>query len=274
MDTNSTYDAMAGRYLHGKTTTLFRYIQSGPIRKFMDIARRDSEYRELNILIVGPGPHGNVEEWVNQVTMKDASGSFIWPFEEIDPSKVTYLDNSSVILDACKQYVETETKNRTGNSGGQFIFGAGEQLDKYVETNYFDIVLGALCDHIDPKKFFRSTSAVLKQGGALITSYPADGINRVVREQIYQIPPTCTRFMVDGVPHLVPSTLVTTDTLRSLYNLHGYVGCETVAVSAGKIKATETIRRAANLETVDPQQAPLVVVGFGRKCFGAQTRRA
>jgi len=260
---------MAGSYLQGKTTTLFRTVQNPIIRGYMEIARRDKEYQQLNILIVGPGPQGNVEEWINDVVMKDCIGNFIWPFDEIEPDKITYLDNSRVTLDTCRRFVEIETKKRTGKSGGKFILGSGENLVDYVEGNYFDIVLGALCDHMDPGKFFRSSYTVLKPGGALITSYPADGLNRIVREQIYQISPTCTRFIVDGEVRLAPSTLMTTVSLWSQYDQNGYVDKEAVAVAADKIKASDTIKQAAQIGNLDPQQDSLVVVGFGRKSLGA-----
>lgn len=269
MDTKSTYDAMAGSYLQGKTTTLFRTLQNPIICGYMEIARRDKEYQQLNILIVGPGPQGNVEEWINNVVMKDSRGNFIWPFDEIEPDKITYLDNSRVTLDTCRRFVETETKKRTGKSGGQFILSSGENLVDYVDSNQFDIVLGALCDHMEPRKFFRSSYCVLKPGGALITTYPADGLNRLVREQVYQIPPTYTRFIVDGEVHLVPSTLMSTVNLWSQYDQNGYVDKEAVAAAAGKIKVTDTIKQAAQMGNLDPQQAPLVVVGFGRKSFWA-----
>jgi len=257
------YGAMAERYLHGKTTTLFREVQSDQIRTFLAKARGTAEgkwYSEMSYLIVGPGPAGNVEEWINQSIL---CGPYL---DEVNPVNITYLDNSPVVLELCKKFVRGEVRKRVGKEGcGNFVLGSGEELGQHFSPNTFDVVIAALCDHLQIETFFREAHLVLKPGGALITSLPADGINRVVRERIYQIPPDYTRFNIEGLPHLVPSRLMTTEALRELYRQQQFVSADAVEVSAGSIPASETIKQAAAMTGSDHQQTPLIVVGYGIK---------
>ncbi len=265
MATSEVYDAMAGQYLHGRTTTLFRTVQSTPIRAFLAQARGKGEtnwYSEMKYLIVGPGPEGNIEEWINEAALQ---GPYL---DEVDPRNIAYLDSSPVVLELCREYVSKQVKRRVGKPGaGDFVLGSGEGMSKLFPQESFDVIIAALCDHMNTEKFFAGAVKVLKPDGVLITSFPADGVNRVVREKIYQIPPDHTRFTINGKPCLVPSCLITPDLLQALYQRYDFVEAEVTAVSAGCVPATDTIKQASALMGLDHQSVPLVVVGFGRK-FG------
>ncbi len=257
------YNAMAEGYLHGKTTTLFRTVQSAPIRKFLAQARgrgEDRWYSEMSYLVVGPGPEGNVEEWISQATLEDSY------LDEMNPRNITFLDNSPVALELCRQYVHEQVQRRHGHPRcGNFVLGSGEDISENTQLGKFDVVVAALCDHMNTERFFEEAWRVLKVGGVLITSFPSDGLNRVVREQLYQIPASYTRFNIGGVPHLVPSRLMTSDGLKLLYRRYGFEDEDAINSSAESVPATETIMKAAIITEVDPQTVPLVVVGFGRK---------
>ncbi len=235
------YNALAEGYLHGKTTALFRTVQSAPIRKFLAQARgrgEDRWYSEMSYLIVGPGPEGNVEEWINQATLEDSY------LDEMNPQNITFLDNSPVALELCRQYVHEQVQKRHGHPRcGNLVLGSGEDIRENTQLGKFDVVVvAALCDHMNTERFFEEAWRMLKVGGSLITSFPADGLNRVVREQLYRIPASHTRFNIGGAPHLVPSRLMTSDDLKLLYRQYGFEDEDAINTSAESVPATETMK--------------------------------
>ena len=264
MHTPSVYDHLAAGYLspgRRSTTTVFRELQHAPIRELLQkVVHRGQYYSDMRYLIVGAGPLGNADELVH-------AHQLVGPYlDEMDPSHITYLDASSVVLAHCKEFVwGVVGKLFSGKQPGVFVGGFAETLGKSVPDGSQDVVLGALCDHFEPDDFFSSSMQVLKPGGVLITTYPADGINRVVRKRIYKIPTSRTRFVIDGEEHLVPSYLMTEARLRELYAQHGFEHVGTKAIVCGLHLPSETLKQAARLLNRPIELLPVLVAGIGYK---------
>lgn len=264
METSSVYDVMATGYLtpgRFSTTTLFRQIQRQPLRDCLRIAHeRIGWYSEMKYLVVGPGPHGNVEELFG---LHRCVGPYL---DEINPADITYLDVSAVVLDLCHQRVTEQASTLyPGSRAGQFLQCPAEILDSQVELESQDVVFAALCDHLNQDAFFESCLSVLKPGGALITSYPAEGINRIIREKIYEIDPRYTRFTINGVAYMVPSHLMTVAALESLYAAHAYTNVHVIVATNTSGRTSRTVQQAVALANVNPETVPLVIVGIGFK---------
>ncbi len=263
MRTSLVYDKMASGYLtKGRlsTTALFREIQKIPLRKCLRIARDNiGWYSGMKYLVVGPGPCGNTEVLFG---LHRCIGPYL---DEINPADITYIDTSHVMLTLCRNHVKRQSDLLYKQpNAGQFIQGQAETLERQIEYESQDIILGALCDHLEQKDFFSSCMDTLRPGGALITSYPSDGINRVVREKIYKINPSHTRFVINGEIYLVRSCLMETGSLEKLYKKHGYVNIQTFAVSS-PTQTSATMQRAADIANLNPKTEPPIIVGVGFK---------
>ena len=264
METVSVYNRLGVGYLtpgRNSTTSLFRSLQHGFIRQELNRIRERNAlyYSDMHILIVGAGPIGNIEEIISQHALV---GAYL---DEVDPVNVTYIDSSPVVLRACQDHVTSRTRELTKRENvGCFLLGKAEALSEVVSHGTFDVVIGALCDHFDQAMFFESAHRTLVSGGALITTYPSEKTNRIIREQIYGIGSSFTRFMVDGVAHLVPSTLMTEDRLSFAYEEHGFVQQYTKELFVPKEDFSDTVAHAVQL-TGKNDYATLLVGGVGYK---------
>ena len=255
------YDALAGNYLspgRNSTTTFFRNIQRSEIACFIRKAceKANRYYGDSKLLIVGAGPQGNFEEYSN---LHRLVGPLL---DEIDTRNVTHLDASASMLSVCQEYVSSQL---SGLRLGTFVKGTAEQLTCAIEPSSQDVIVGALCDHFTQDDFFREAWCALKPGGALITTFPADGINRVIREQLYGIDSGYTRFMLNGNPVLVPSQLMTSVNLLELYKAQSFVDVQTKSVRAGNFVPSQTILTATEHLTDPLEDVPILIAGVGFK---------
>lgn len=261
METEAMYDELSGNYLspgRNSTTTFFRNIQHKPINNFLrEVFKKTGwYYGDSKLHIVGAGPEGNFEEFIS---IHRLVGPLL---DEVDTRSVTYLDASAVMLAVCQEHISNRYSRLRQ---GMFLKARAEELSSVVEENSQHIVLGALCDHFDQDEFFREAWKVLKPGGALITTFPADGINRVVREQLYGISSAHTRFVLKGEPVLIPSQLMTTARLSRLYNATTFADVQTKEVKTGVHAPSQTVLEAAKLLAEPVEEIPILIAGLGFK---------
>lgn len=264
MQTQSVYDHLATGYLspgRRSTTTVFRELQHIPIREFLyEASRRIDYFSAMKYLVVGAGPVGNIDELISN---HRCIGSYL---DETDARNITYLDASPVILGLCREAVSSTVRQLCRHwDPGHFVNGLAEALENFIPCSSYDVVLAALCDHFVPDEFFRSSMKVLKPGGGLITTYPAAQINGVVREKIYNIPATHTRFVIDGEDRLVPSHLMTEASLQELYARHGFEQICVKGIACGAHEPSETLMQAAQMIDRPLESLPILIAGCGYK---------
>jgi SAM-dependent methyltransferase len=264
MTTREVYDDLAANYLspgRRSTTTVFREIQRSPIREMLlKVGRTVGYFSEMKYLIVGAGPLGNLYDWLPSHQL---IGHYL---DEVDPSHPTYVDASPVILEHCRRFVSDKLSVLAPSSAiGEFVCGFAEALTKQVPRASQHVVIAGLCDHFQTDVFFRECADVLRPGGVLITTFPADTINATIRREIYKIPETYTRFMVDGEVRLVPSRLMNTEALSQCYLRHGFKKVRATNVMLDGYEPSPTLLDASQRLGQSLQDLPILVAGIGYK---------
>ncbi len=211
------YDSIGEQYktpVH-KTVTFFAMTQRGELMSSIErIARRMKRApSEMEVLNIGTG-NGEQRETLCYY-MRSLRGY------GIDPRKMVDLDLSMKMLKSARRRFPILDY-------GDEVYTAPKQLQADaahipIEDESLDVVLAALCDHIEPQgAFFAEANRVLRKNGCLITTYPAKALSRVIRRDIYGIDESTTRFVHEGSVFEIPSFTPSTKELRELFSSAGF----------------------------------------------------
>lgn len=240
------YDGMAESYNSHKTSSYFSHLQDIPIAHSL-IERFGNDRRDLDTLVVGVG---DVKTHLKQLS------------HELDPfsvplTNITLLDISARML---------EKYNHRFGKPVKRIKGDANTLNYYFENSSFDVILAALCDHIeDQKGFYRQCHELLKPKGLLITTYPHPELMRTIRKDIYGIEEDQTKFLVDDSEYLVPSSLYSATELKDLFETNGFVNVGIQEIDGNSGAASLTVQQACLLMGKEPSQTKTIMMGVGNK---------
>jgi len=193
--------------------------------------RLNRPLEELDVLNIGVG--GGLQR-IDLCLHRDVFGQ-----GSVSEHKLVDFDISQVMLGYAKKILPSKTYlkivEKTKENVKQ-IRGDARELEKYFKKDTFDIVIAALCDHIQPQeKMYCGALNVLKEEGVLITTYPHKKLATVIRKDIYGINPSCTRYIIDGKEYLLHSYAALPEDISDLFTRTGFIDVQSRTLPANNI---------------------------------------
>ncbi len=296
----SVYDRLGETYCSSKHKSVkFSNDVQKPSLYYECVAqaeRLDKSLEELDVLNIGVGGD---RQRIDLCLHRDIFGQ-----GRVSEHKLVDFDISQVMLDYAKKALPSKTYlkivEKTKENIKQ-VKGDATELEKYFKKDTFDIIVAALCDHIQPQeKMYCGALNVLKEEGVLITTYPHKKLATVIRKDIYGINPSCTRYIIDGKEYLLHSYAALPEGISDLFTRTGFIDVQSRTLTANNIflgraymagvrgakkaktsstfwwegKGTcpsygyavpETMWKARDLLRVPMDELPVLVLGRGRK---------
>jgi len=232
----SVYDRLRGTYCSSKHKSVqFNNDVQKPSLYYECVAQAERLNRpleELDVLNIGIG--GNWQRF-------DLCLHRPFDFDRGRASehKLVDFDISQIMLDDAKKMLPSKTYlkivEKTKESVKQ-VKGNATKLERYFKEDSFDIVIAALCDHIQPQEeMYCGALNVLKEEGVFITTYPHKKLAAVIRENIYSIDPNYTRYIIDGKKYLLKSYAALPDEVSNLFTKTGFIDVQSRTLTANNI---------------------------------------
>jgi SAM-dependent methyltransferase len=231
----SVYDRLGETYRSDehKSVRFYNDVQRSPIY-FECVAQAkklNKPLKELDVLNIGVG---GGQQRFDLCIYGTGLG-----YGRLSDHKLVDLDNSQNMLDVSKKIFPKkaflESIENTKENIKQ-VKGDARELDRYFKEDKFDIVVAALCDHIEPQeKMYCDALKVLKKDGIFITTYPHKKLSNVIRKDIYGIDPSCTRYIIDGKEYLLHSYAALPEDVSGLFRGTGFTDIKTRTLTADYI---------------------------------------
>lgn len=175
--------------------------------------------------------------------------------QRIKDSRLTELDISAGMLQVAGQLHPRDTDYLAKYEDGRLPRQIqGDALTAALPDNSFDVVVGALIDHIpNQPALYSKVVGALRPKGVFVVTYPHRRLMEVIRREIYGIPVNRTRFIIRGKPYLIPSlALLPADASRFMRQ---------AGTSPESMQNAPPAPRLLHRGNLPPQQTPVLADG-------------